>query len=276
MSSVFVYAGKTVGRIRLPRTLKLRDAREVAWINFAVFSPRTRRNSFSIFWTSSSSGVLMALSFFGQYSGNGPCLYCPNRCFDNRRASPYQPSQASGRRDSNPRPLEPHKETGVFGTIWQGVAQPGTTRHHELESICGRGFAGDEGAAQAGTGRHTIFSPGLPPGLPPRFTSICQEVGTSSSMRCNEAERSNSPSALLTRSGAGRVARKRLRNNQRPGAWRLAARSGQGFLNLLVPCYGTEGCGAFLADRRRECDSPVLSEERMDAVWKTAGVLRAG
>ena len=75
----------------------------------------------------------------------------------------------SGRRDSNPRPLEPHKETGVFGTIWQGLAQPGTTRHHELESICGRGFAGDEGAAQAGTGRHTIFSPGLPPGLPPRY-----------------------------------------------------------------------------------------------------------
>jgi hypothetical protein len=56
-----------------------------------------------------------------------------------------------------------------------------------------------------------------------------------------------------------------------PGAWRLAACSSQGFVNLLVPCYGTEGCGAFLPDRRRECDSPVLSEERMDAVWKTAG-----
>jgi hypothetical protein len=51
----------------------------------------------------------------------------------------------------------------------------------------------------------------------------------------------------------------------------LAARSFQGFLNLLVPCYGTEECGAFLLDRRRECDTPVLSEERMDAIWKTAG-----
>ena len=44
-------------------------------------------------------------------------------------------------------------------------------------------------------------------------------------MCCNEAERSNSPSALLTRSGAGRVARKRLRNNQCPvpGDWPRAA-----------------------------------------------------
>ena len=30
------------------------------------------------------------------------------------------------------------------------------------------------------------------------------------------------------------------------------------------------GCGPILPDRRRECDTPVLSEERMDAVWKTA------
>jgi hypothetical protein len=86
-------------------------------------------------------------------------------------------------------------------------------------------------------------------------------------MRCNEAERSNSPSALLNRSGAGRVARKRLRTT---AAWRLAACSGQGFLNLLVPCYGN-GRVRRLPDRRRECDTPVLSEERMDAVWKTAG-----
>ena len=56
----------------------------------------------------------------------------------------------------------PHRETDVLGTIPESAAQPGTKRNHEPESIYGKGFAGIERAAQAGTPRHTFFSPGLP------------------------------------------------------------------------------------------------------------------
>jgi hypothetical protein len=120
-------------------------------------------------FASSSSGVLDRIKFLlGNIRAMAIAFIAHSICQSPGKPF-YEPPQTSGRRDSNPRPLEPHIETGVFGTIWQGVAQAGTTRHHEVDSICGRGFAGDEGAAEAGTGRHTIFSPGLPPGLPPRY-----------------------------------------------------------------------------------------------------------
>ena len=64
------------------------------------------------------------------------------------------------------RAVEGEAESGVLGTFQQAMAHPGISRHCELESICRKVLTGSIVSAQTGTGRHAIFLPGLPLGLP--------------------------------------------------------------------------------------------------------------
>ncbi len=63
-------------------------------------------------------------------------------------------SRWSGRRDSNSRPLEPHKETGVFGTIRQGWHSPAQLGTMTLKASMGKGLRAIQvrhNSAQGGT-----------------------------------------------------------------------------------------------------------------------------